>query len=38
MIDTMYDLPSSEDVEKVVVDEKVVTDGEKPLLVKKNIA
>ncbi|MBQ9734283.1 MAG: ATP-dependent Clp protease ATP-binding subunit ClpX [Clostridia bacterium] len=38
MIDTMYDLPSEEDVEKVVVDESVVTDGAKPTIVKKKIA
>ncbi len=38
MIDTMYDLPSEEDVEKVVVDEAVVTDGAKPTIVKKQIA
>ena len=38
MIDTMYDLPTETDVEKVIVDEKVVKDGEKPTLVKKNIA
>ncbi len=38
MIDTMYDLPSEKDVEKVIVDANVVTDGAKPTLVKKNIA
>ncbi len=38
MIDTMYDLPTETDVEKVIVDEKVVKDGAKPTLVKKNIA
>ena len=38
MIDTMYDLPSEENVEKVVVDEAVVTDGAKPTIVKKQIA
>ncbi len=38
MIDTMYDLPSEDNVEKVVVDEAVVTDGAKPTVVKKQIA
>ncbi len=38
MIDTMYDLPSSQDVEKVIVDENVVKNGAKPTLVKKQIA
>jgi len=38
MIDTMYDLPGSTDIEKVIVDEKVVIDGAKPTLVKKEIA
>ena len=30
MIDTMYDLPSEQDVEKVIVDENVVVNGAKP--------
>ena len=38
MIDTMYDLPSMPNVEKVIVDEKVVIDGSKPTLIKKEIA
>ncbi len=38
MIDTMYDLPSMPNIEKVIVDEKVVTSGSKPTLVKKEIA
>ena len=38
MIDTMYDLPSADDIEKVVVDECVVKGESKPVLVKKNIA
>ena len=38
MIDTMYDLPSESDVEKVIVDENVVTSGAKPTIVKKKIA
>ena len=35
MIDTMYDLPSASDVEKVIVDENVVAGTAKPTLVKK---
>jgi ATP-dependent Clp protease ATP-binding subunit ClpX len=35
MLDTMYDLPSLNDVEKVVIDGSVVTDGNKPQIVKK---
>lgn len=38
MIDTMYDLPSSTDVEKVIIDENVVNHGEKPKIIKKKIA
>ncbi|MBR5900380.1 MAG: ATP-dependent Clp protease ATP-binding subunit ClpX [Clostridia bacterium] len=38
MIDTMYDLPSQTDIERVVVDEGVVVNGEKPKIFKKNIA
>ena len=38
MIDTMYDLPSATDIEKVIVDENVVTNGAKPTLIKKQIA
>ncbi len=38
MIDTMYDLPSEEGVEKVIVDENVVNKGEKPKIIKKKIA
>ena len=38
MIDTMYDLPSEQDVEKVIVDENVVTSGAKPTIIRKNIA
>ena len=37
MLDTMYDLPSSTDIEKVVIDESVVTDGAKPQIVKKAV-
>ena len=35
MIDTMYDLPSKTDVAKIIVDENVVENGAKPLIVKK---
>ncbi len=38
MIDTMYDLPGGEDIEKVVVDEDVVLRGESPKIIKKQIA
>lgn len=38
MVDTMYDLPSEPDVEKVIVDEDVVLNGAKPKIIKKNIA
>jgi len=38
MIDTMYDLPTEKDIEKVIVDKNVVTEGAKPTLIKKNIA
>ena len=35
MLDTMYDLPSLEQVEKVIIDEDVVTKGDKPQIIKK---
>ncbi len=38
MIDTMYDLPESNDVLKVIVDEDVVVKGSKPKVIKKEIA
>ena len=38
MIDTMYDIPTVNDVEKVIIDEDVVVKGEKPKLIKKEIA
>ena len=38
MLDTMYDLPTEQDVEKVIVDENVVINGAKPTLIKKKIA
>ncbi|MBO4252240.1 MAG: ATP-dependent Clp protease ATP-binding subunit ClpX [Clostridia bacterium] len=38
MIDTMYDLPSETDIEKIIVDENVVEKGEKPRIIRKKIA
>ncbi len=38
MIDTMYELPSDKDIEKVIVDENVVESGAKPTIVRKEIA
>jgi ATP-dependent Clp protease ATP-binding subunit ClpX len=35
LLDTMYALPSMEDVEKVVIDRNVVSDKTKPLYVHK---
>jgi ATP-dependent Clp protease ATP-binding subunit ClpX len=37
LLDTMYDLPSMENVVKVVVDENVIAHGSKPLILYKNI-
>jgi endopeptidase Clp ATP-binding regulatory subunit (clpX) len=37
LLDTMYDLPSMENAVKVVVDENVITNGSKPLVLYKNI-
>ena len=36
MLDIMYDLPSSEDVEEVVINEEVIKKREQPLLVYEN--
>jgi ATP-dependent Clp protease ATP-binding subunit ClpX len=36
LLDTMYELPSLSDVEKVVVDEKVIEKGEKPLYIYRD--
>ncbi|MBV8679393.1 MAG: ATP-dependent Clp protease ATP-binding subunit ClpX [Aquitalea sp.] len=36
LLDTMYELPSMENVEKVVVDEKVIEKGEKPLFIYRD--
>ena len=33
LLDTMYDLPSSEDIVKVVIDESVINNGTEPLLI-----
>ena len=38
MIDTMYDIPSDNQIKKVIVDEAVVVKGEKPKIVKAEIA
>ena len=38
MIDTMFDLPSDDNVEKVIIDENVVINGEKPKIIRKKIA
>ena len=38
MIDTMYDLPSGDDIEKVVVDEEVVVNGSHPKIIRRKIA
>ena len=35
MLDTMYDLPSLEQVEKVIIDANVVIKGDKPQIIKK---
>ena len=36
MLDTMYDLPSLADVEKVVIDKDVVSGEGKPVIIKKS--
>ena len=33
LLDTMYNLPSSEDIVKVVIDESVINNGTDPLLI-----
>jgi len=38
LIDTMYELPDSQNVERVVVDEKTIEDNKPPLLVHREIA
>ena len=36
LLNTMYDIPSVNDVAKIVVDESVVRDGKEPLIVRKD--
>lgn len=38
MLDTMYELPGNESVEKVVIDKEVVCGNKKPEIIKKQIA
>lgn len=38
MLDSMYDVPSEEGVEKIVIDKDVVTGKKQPEVIKKNIA
>jgi len=38
LLDTMYDLPSMENVAKVIVDETVIDGKSKPLFMYKNLA
>ena len=38
MLDTMYEIPSEDDLEKVVIDADVVKRGGRPKFVKKQIA
>ena len=38
MLDSMYDVPSEEGVEKIVIDKEVVTGKKQPEVIKKNIA
>ena len=38
MLDLMYDLPSREDIEECVINEEVIEQGSKPLLVLKREA
>ena len=38
MLDSMYDVPSEADVEKIVIDKDVVTGKKQPEVIKKNIA
>jgi ATP-dependent Clp protease ATP-binding subunit ClpX len=37
LLDTMYDLPGSESVSKVVIDESVITGESSPMLIYENI-
>ena len=38
MLESMYDIPSEDDVEKVIIDEDVVLGGKQPEIIKKRIA
>lgn len=38
MLDTMYEVPSKSDVKEVLVSDKVITQGEQPLIVLENAA
>ena len=38
MLDSMYSIPSEEDVEKVIIDKDVVLGKKTPEIIKKNIA
>ncbi len=36
MLDLMYEIPSRRDIEKIIIDEKVITENQKPRLILKN--
>jgi len=36
LLDTMYEIPSQQDVSKVVIDESVIEGSSKPLLIYEN--
>ena len=36
MLDTMYDVPSVDEVKEVIVNENVILNGESPMLVYEN--
>ena len=38
MLESMYDIPSEDDVEKVIIDKDVVLSGKQPEIIKKRIA
>ena len=38
MLESMYDIPSEDDVEKVIIDKDVVLGGKQPEIIKKQIA
>lgn len=38
MLESMYDIPSEDDVEKVIIDKDVVLGGKQPKIIKKQIA